>query len=111
MPLEDGSWDGEVPVGSCNISAEIDGKKMYNFNPETGILQISMSSSDLEILLQQVGEIPESGMDLRLQLPLPFGVDGPAMFLNVKRIESIPGVKRDHMFKYSPAIRALLYKN
>lgn len=111
MPVEDGSCEDEVPRGSYNTYAEINGKKMYNFNPETGLLQISINPSDLEILSQQLGKIPESGMDLRLQLPLPFGADGPAVFPHVKRIESIPGVKKDHMFKYNPATRALLYKN
>ncbi len=77
----------------CTTREEINGQTLYNFNPESGILQISMSLGDLEILLRKVGKIPEDGKDIEIQLPLPFGVDGPARFQGVKRIESLPGIE------------------
>jgi len=82
--------DGTRDYGSMNYF-EIDGKRLYDFNPETGVLQVSMRPGDLEMLMEQIGEIPENGRDL--VLPTPFV--GPARFKGVKRIESISNLKEN----------------
>lgn len=82
--------DGTRDYGTMT-SAKINGQKLYNFNPETGVLQVSMSSEDLELLGQQIGEIPETGKDL--VLPIPYGIEGPARFKGVRSIEPMPEVK------------------
>lgn len=91
--------DGTKEYG-CMTCFEVNGKKLYDFNQETGVLQVSMSPSDLEILLEQIGNIPEEGKDL--VFPTPIGE--PARFKSVKKIESIPGIKEnDYMMKISPS--------
>ena len=95
MPLiidETGTYtmrpDGSKEYGGLTY-LEINGKKLYEFNE--GVLQISVSPNDLEVLLEQIGEIPAEGKDLTL--PAPFGLTGPARFKKVKKIESMPGLK------------------
>ena len=67
---------------------------LYRFTPETGDLEVSMHSSDLEILLAQIGEIPEEGKDIKLQIPTGF-----LTFENVKKIESIPGLEKGYLIE------------
>ena len=84
--------DGTRDYG-CTTSMEINGQKMYAFDPKTGVLQVSMPPGDLEILMKQIGDLPSTGRDLAL--PTPFFADGPARFKGVKRIEPIPGLKEN----------------
>ncbi len=86
VPREDGTRD----YGTMT-SAKINGQELYNFDQEKGVLQISMSPEDLEILGKQIGEIPKTGKDLIL--PTPYGLDGHARFKGVKSIETMPDVK------------------
>jgi len=82
------SWLKEYGV---TTNFRINGKTLYDFDKVKGILQVSASSNDLEILLEQIGEIPKEGIDLALQTPI--GV--PSTFEGVKKIESIPGLKEE----------------
>ena len=90
--------DGTREYSSMN-NFKINGKEIYKFNPETGVLQISMNSSSLDVFLEGIGEIPEQGKDLVLPTPI-MGISGPARFYGVKKIESIPGLKEsEYMVK------------
>lgn len=98
MPTEDDCYNpNDFHEGNygCTIIAEINGEVLYNFNQETGLLQVSVSPSGLEILLRKVGEIPKDGKDIEIQLPPPYGIDGPARFQRVKRIESMPRIGKE----------------
>lgn len=68
---------------------EINGETLYDFDQKTGVLQISASPSDLEILVEWLGPFPEMGKDLTV--PCPF--EGFLHFKGVKRLESMHGVK------------------
>ncbi|MFH0948886.1 MAG: hypothetical protein V1802_00180 [Candidatus Aenigmatarchaeota archaeon] len=84
--------DGTRDYG-CMNSFTINNKKIYDFNQQTGVLQVSMSPQDLEVYLKEIiGGIPESG-DLELPLPPPHVSGATAKFKGVKRIESIPGLQ------------------
>jgi len=82
--------DGTRDYG-CMTSFEINGKKLYDFDQETGVLQVSMSPGDLEKLIDNLGELPPEGKDLAF--PTPIGEQ--ARFKSVKKIESIPGLEKD----------------
>lgn len=75
-------------------SFEIDGKKLYDFDPKTGVLRISMSPSDLEVLLEKIGEIPAGGKDFTLPAPI-----SPVSFRSVKRIEPIQEQENEYLLK------------
>lgn len=96
---------------ACTTCLEINGRKAYDFNQETGVLQISMSPSSLELLKKVIGEIPKEGRDLVLPNPFPIVADGPARFKGVRSIESIPGLKEDEfmlkMKEVSPRTRTV----
>lgn len=77
--------DGTKEYG-CTTSFKINGKKVFDFDQETGILKISISPNNLEVLISKIGEIPAEGMDINL--PTSFGEIG--RFKGVKKLESIP---------------------
>jgi len=77
-------------------SYTIGGIKAYDFNKETGILQMSISPDDLEIFMEGMN-IPPEGKDLKMPLIIPeeFGT-----FRGVKKVESIPGKENwEYLFK------------
>ncbi|MEK6984386.1 MAG: hypothetical protein AABX33_07465 [Nanoarchaeota archaeon] len=82
--------DGTIEYGET-LSVEINGKTLYRFNPQTGVLQVSMSPGHLEILVEQLGGLPMEGRDIKL--PTPAFANGPTIFRNVRKVEPIPGLK------------------
>ena len=76
-------------------SYSVNGTKVYEFNKETGVLQMSISKKDLEFFLDG-RTIPESGnLTLPLIIPGEYGT-----FRGVKKIESIPGHEDwEYLFK------------
>ncbi len=79
------------PDGTRNYGVttniQMNGQTLYAFNPETGVLQASMSPSDLEVMLKDMGPIPEDGRTFVLDMPF---MDGPAHFPGLRRIEPTP---------------------
>ena len=74
-------------------------KTVYDFDPKSGVLKISISPGDLEILLQQLGGIPDSGRDLILPSPNP--VDGTASTLNFTGVKhAVPITEEDERNYY-----------
>lgn len=63
----------------------------FNLDPEEGVLYISTSRENVEILKRQIGEISEEGADLTL-LRLLHDDDINYKFEGVKRIEPFPGI-------------------
>lgn len=122
--------DEEVDSRVIQTRYEIDGEKLYEFDPKTGVLQISMSPEDVEFLLEEIDEIPEEGKTLTLPTPLSPDIspylpevkfknfssreydgpiaDGPARFQGVKKIESIPNLKEEDYLMELPEFFKLL---
>jgi len=72
-------------------------RTLYNFDPQTSVLQVSMSPADVEILLRElVGELPPEGRNLRFPYH-PFS--DPARFEGVKRIEPLPDSEGRYMMR------------
>lgn len=69
----------------CHIEYKIGDKSLYSFAKGTGILQVSMDQNGLELILKEVGEIPETGRDLVLPL---LSIYGPAL-VRLKGVKSI----------------------
>lgn len=79
---EDGSREYD-----CTTLLEINGRKVYDFDKENGILHVLASPSELEKLKRSLGEVPKEGK--YLVLPNPSGLAVPARFDGVRSIESM----------------------
>ena len=71
----------------------------YDYDPRTGVLQVSIRSGDLEKLLARIGPIPEEGIDVTL--PRPPLNPSPVAFKGVKQIIPFPGLKEGE-YLWSP---------
>jgi hypothetical protein len=81
----------------------INNAKLYDFNPSSGILKISMPPKDLELFLISLGEMPANGEDL--VMPSPPETDFPHVrFKNVKSIESAMEFEEEglYLLNYEP---------
>jgi hypothetical protein len=81
MPLEEyGSGVlREIKIGD---------RVLYIFNTDTRMLNVSISPGNLEILLREIGEIPDKGKDLIMP-----EIDGHYIFFSkVRKIEVISGL-------------------
>ncbi len=65
-------------------------KMLYEFDETRGILQVVPNM--LECLLKDIGELPQEGKDLTLPT-MYYGER--TTFKNVKKVESIPGLKEN----------------
>jgi len=60
MKVFDEVWESEYGRKSGT------GKVMYQFDEETGVLEVAMSPGQLETLVQRIGEIPPEGKDVAM---------------------------------------------
>jgi len=73
------------PLFAKKSSMSIQGRELYTYDRNTGILKVSINKDGLEILAHQFGEIPKEGKDILF--PTPF----ESVYLEkVKKIERIP---------------------
>jgi len=95
--LPDGKRDYGRPTNLL-----IDGEAVYRFDEKTGVLQLSMSASDIEILVGEIGDLPEEGREIQLPAP-PIVGTRPVVFKGVKKIESISKEEGDsYLLRINP---------
>ena len=73
----------------CTTLVEVGGRKVYEFDRETGVLQVSMSPDNLSSLQRLIGIVPEDGRDIELPSPLGY-------IANFKKVKSIVPMVRNH---------------
>jgi len=79
------------PGYGCTLKIDIGGRTLYNFDPKSGILEISIGSRNLKSLLNLIGEIPKTGRDIEL----PSTIGYAATFKGVKKIKSFRRTKNN----------------
>lgn len=66
---------------------KINEEKLYNFDPETGVLYISIKDTDWDSFKKKIGDIPPEGKEIVLPTP-PSTV--PGIFSGMKEIKPFP---------------------
>lgn len=91
--------EGQHIIKYKNNIVDIDQIKVYEFEPETGTLKISMPKRDLEKFVSEIGFISEFGEDVRM--PFPEEPGRYVKFEKVKRIECLDDLNEEkRILKY-----------
>jgi len=76
----------------------VNGRNLYQFNQETGVLKASMSPEDIARIVEGMGPFDENGKEVLMP-----GVIGPVRFTGVKSLESLANPEgQNYLMKLTP---------